>query len=563
MNHNQFQWVFPEPVPETINANLDSFSCPFRSVLYRRGCKTSQDAVSYLLPQDPAFPRELDLGHLDLACDLIKNSINSDQKIAVYGDYDVDGITATALLALALRNITSQVSTYIPNRLSDGYGLNKSAIDSLHQQGIDLLITVDNGIRSNPEVSYANSLGMKVIITDHHQPSDPLPDAFAIINPKLPGDPYPNKNLAGVGVAYKLVCRLGDHFSQINPCEYLDLVALGTIADIVPLSGENRYLVKQGLIQINQRQRQSLLSIIGTAGLQNKIISASDISYQIAPRINSSSRLSNTNHLVPLDLLLSTNPAVCGTHAQIIEIHNDRRKRISQDMQERLDSLFSSQESLPPILISFDPENVLGVAGITAGHLTRKYYLPTIIGTVGERTTTASCRSIPEFDIISALNDNSDLFIRFGGHKLAAGFTVENDHLAEVCERMTALAENKFSKLDLRPQLEIDAVVSLSDLQTDLHRELQKLEPTGEGNPTPVFVVREISTKQLSRVGKKGDHLKFIIDDGEKTMPAIAFGLGRLADAISGKIDVAFNFTENEYRGKKEYQLQVLDIKPS
>ncbi len=563
MTRIQYQWIFPDPVPKSISSRLDSFSMPFRSVLYRRGIKTSQDSVSFLLPQDPSFPQALELGHLEKACNLIKESIEKDQVIAVFGDYDTDGITATALLTLALQKVTPRLIPIIPNRLKDGYGLNMSSVDYLAEQGVDLLVTVDNGISSTAEIGHAKSLGMKVIITDHHQPSQSLPDADAIINPKLPGDPYLNKNLAGVGVAYKLICKLAADFPEIKPKEYLDLVAVGTIADVVPLSGENRYLVKQGLIQINQHRRQSILSILGTAGLLDNKISASDISFQVAPRLNSSGRLSDADHRAPLDLLLSSDPAYCGELAQTIENHNDRRKLISRSMQERIESQFSTKDPLPPILISFDPDHDLGVAGITAGYLTRKFYLPSIVGKIGKVTSTASCRSIPEFDIIAALNVHKEFFTRHGGHKLAAGFTIENKDLSLFRDSMQSFAERKLSDLELCPQLDIDAIVTLSELNPTLYRELIKLEPTGEGNPTPIFVTRQITAKQVSRVGKFGEHLKFVVDDGSDAMPAIAFGLGPVANLLDRKVDLAFHLTENYFRMQKELQLQVVDIMPA
>ena len=562
MTSSDYHWNLPTPVPESINSNLDTFSPPFRSVLFRRGFMNSQDAVSFLLPQDPSFSEEVSLRHLELGCDLIKKTLEGKQAIAIFGDYDTDGITATALLTLALRKIGGQILPYIPNRFVDGYGLNMPAIDLLHEGGAKLLITVDNGIRSNDEVAYAKSLGMSVIITDHHLPLEIIPAADAIINPKVPGDPYPNKSLAGVGVVYKLICRLSSYYPSIKPEDYLDLVALGTIADIVSLEGENRYLVKQGLIQINQHRRQSLLSVIGAAGYLDQKIYATDISFQIAPRINSSGRLADVNHLVPLELLLSSDPAECGKHAQTLEIHNDRRKRMSRSMQKRIEEQFSPKDPLPPILISLDQDHDLGVAGITAGHLTRKYYLPAIVGAVGDETTTASCRSIPEFDISAALKSIKDLFTRFGGHKLAAGFTIENQNLPAFHEKMTLLAEKELSVLDLQPTLEIDSVVKLSDLNSTLYQELLKLEPTGEGNPMPVFVVRGITAKKVSKVGKFGDHLKFLADDGDNKIPAIAFSQGSSASALTGRFDLACKFTENVFRGKREFQLQVVDIKP-
>lgn len=562
MTRIDYRWNFPDPVPESANANLASFSLPFRSILFRRGCSTVDDALSLLLPEKPSLPRELSLGHIGLACELIHNSLSRQQLIAVYGDYDTDGITATALLTLALQQLSAQVIPFIPNRIRDGYGLNKAALDHLNQQGVQLLITADNGIRSDQEVAYAKSLGMDVIITDHHQPPDPLPNADAIINPKIPGDPYPHKNLAGVGVAYKLVCGLADAHPEISPDDYLDLVAVGTIADIVPLTGENRYLVKQGLILINQHHRRSLSALIGAAGLGERPITASDISFQIAPRLNSSGRLLDADHLVPLQLLLSSDPGTCGNLAQVLEIHNDRRKNTSRSLQARLEDHFSSLETLPPILISLDAANDLGVAGIAAGHLSSKYNSPAIVGSVGEEFTTASCRSIPAFDITAALSQNRELFSHYGGHKLAAGFTINNQHLPVFLERITIQANCALSGLDLRPGLEIDAVVTLEDLDRDLHLELSKLEPTGAGNPVPLFAIQNVTARHTSVVGRSGGHLKMVIKEGTKTISAIAFGRESLPKTRSGKYDIAAYYSENVFRGKREFQLQIVDIKP-
>ncbi len=564
MTHNIYRWIYPDPVPLPVNENLDAFSVPFRSILYRRGCLTMDDALSILVPKDPSHPEGTELRHLDKACDLIKTSHAKYHKVAVYGDYDTDGITSTALLTLALRKIFTQVIPFIPNRISDGYGLNTRAIDLLHKQGTELLITVDNGIRSVDEIAYAKSLGMSVIITDHHHPPEVLPDADAIINPKLPDDPYPNKSLAGVGVAYKLVCRLADYFSEIHPSDYLDLVALGTVADIVPLLGENRSLVKRGLLKINQNPTQSLHSLIGAAGLDGNQITSSDISYQISPRINSSGRLADTeNHLAPLELLLSTEPSRCGEFAQILENHNNRRKALSQQLQDQLESVFADKDRLPFILISLEPDNYLGVAGIAAGSLTHKYYLPAVVGSVGQEFTKASCRSIPEFDLISALSKTRELFKQYGGHKLAAGFTIENKNIPKFRQRFLDLAEQELADLDLQPSLAIDAVVSLSECDDSFYRELNKLEPTGEGNPTPLLVVRDVFAQQKNRVGKYNEHLKLMISDGTSEMAAIAFGLGDSMGSLPDKFNLAGHFTENEFRGVKEYQFRIVDLESS
>lgn len=557
MTHIKYKWNFPKPVPVQVENELNDFSPAFRSILYQRGCRTSQEAVAFLHPLKPDYP---ELSHVDLACQIITKALKEGRKIAVFGDYDTDGITATALLTLALRSLSAHVKPVIPHRIQDGYGLNKASLTNLSQEGYNLLITVDNGIRSKDEVAYAQLLGFQVIITDHHQPPEVLPDAEAIINPKLPGDPYPNKNLAGVGVVYQLICGLSSYFPALEPEQYLDLVALGTIADIVPLTGENRYLVKQGLSRINSFSRPALASLLGISGLTGRRITAADISFQIAPRINSSGRLGEDQYLAPLELLLSSKPDRFGLLSQIIEGHNDRRKQISREMQQRIESQFDALSSLPKILLSLDPEHDQGVAGITAGFLSRKYYLPAIVGKMGPDSTTASCRSIPEFDIIAALEANQSLFTQFGGHKLAAGFTIANERIPQLESRLASQAEASLSGLDLCPSLEIDATVDLSELGHGLYKELLKLEPTGEGNPTPIFALSGVRAKNISRVGAGKEHLKLTISDGKSSLPAIGFGLGELAETIPDRFSIACHFNENEFRGKKEFQLQILDL---
>lgn len=560
MISSKFTWRLPDPLPEPIRTALDTYSDPFASILFRRGIESPEQAVQFLLPRQPATPASQQLLHLDRGCQLIAAAVENREPIAVFGDYDADGITATALLTLALRQIADPVHPLIPSRLEDGYGINQQSIDALAEAGIKLLITVDNGIRAAAEIAYANSLGMKVLVTDHHSPGPDLPPAAALINPKIPGDPYPNKHLAGVGVAYKLLSALAAYYPSIHPDDFLDLVAIGTIADIVPLVGENRYLVKKGLQLINTSPRQGLYSLLGTAGLRDKLITAADISFQIAPRLNASGRLGTDDNLAPLELLLEKDPFVCGPLAQMLENHNLQRKNLSKELQERVDSQFADLDPLPPILIALADDIDLGVAGIAAGYLSRKYYLPAIVGQIGQDTTTASCRSIPEFNIVSALESAQDLFTQYGGHKMAAGFTTANENLDLLQQRLQEQARDSFSTASLTPELAIDATVSLADLNHSLYKELSKLEPTGEGNPLPTFACRGLRAKKISTVGAAGEHLKIILSDGNYSMNAIGFGFGHLAADLSGKFDLAFHFTENQYRGKTEFQLQVIDL---
>ena len=430
-------------------------------------------------------------------------------------------------------------------------------------RGFLFLITVDNGIRSHEEVAYANSLDLVVIITDHHTPEENIPTAAALLNPKLPDDPYPNKNLAGVGVAYKLVCALSNHVTSLNPEDYLDLVAIGTVADIVPLTGENRYLVRQGLTRLNFNQRQSILSLLGASGLVNKVINSSDISYQIGPRLNSSGRLDLESAQTPLKLLLSSDINTCSKYAQKLENHNAKRKSLSKKLEQLVEKFISDQADLPPIHMVFSPEISIGIAGIAAGYLSRKYNLPAIVGQTGDECTTASCRSIAEFNIIKALDSCQDQFVRYGGHPLAAGFTIKNTNIPNVKSHLIELANSLLSDTNRLPQLSIDAELKLEEVNISLYKEIQKMEPVGADNPLPVFVTKNLKAIKPKRVGKDKGHLKMIVTDGLHSFDAICFGFGELFFNLPQEFDLAYNLTTNDYLGPEVLQLQVLDLAPS
>ncbi len=556
-----FLWNDPRPIPDSVAENLEIYSEPFRSILFQRGITTSEGAINFLLPKEQDWHSAIQLRQIDTACQIISAAVENQDLITVYGDYDADGITSTALLTLILRKIGGNVIPFLPNRFSSGYGLNIQKINELHNLGVKLLITADNGIRSNAEVSHAKSLGISVIITDHHEPGNHIPDADALINPKLPDDNYPNKHLAGVGVIYKLVCALQDIYPIINPQDYLDLVAIGTVADVVPLTGENRYLVRQGLTVLNRLQRQGLVSLIGVANLNNRKITSTDISFQIAPRINSSGRLEVDQADIPLKLLLSSSPGESGSLAQELEVHNTRRKVLSRNLQNRINSEILKLVPTPSIIMSFEKNNHLGVAGIAAGYLARKYYSPVIVGHMGSELTIASCRSIPEFNIISALDQCKDLFIRHGGHKMAAGFTIQNQKLTKLKRRLLSITKDHLSGLDLHPKLDIDAEISLDSIDNSLYKELEKLEPAGSHNKQALFLTRNLTVKNKSIVGKNSDHLKLTVSDGDYNFDAIGFGLGHISDIMAEKFDLVYVLTINNYQGKNSFQLQIQDLR--
>jgi single-stranded-DNA-specific exonuclease len=463
------------------------------------------------------------------AVDRIWYAIRNQENIVVYGDYDADGVTATALLGSALKMIGGRVREYIPNRFDEGYGLNLDALQSLHQDGTNLIITVDCGIRSWEEADYSRSAGVDLIISDHHLPLDTIPRAFAVINPKQPGDTYPEKNLAGVGLAYKLAetIFLAETDSP-DPQDFLDLVAIGTVTDMVPLTGENRTMVKKGLEYLRHPRRQGIMALIGVSGLTPARLTATDIGFALGPRINAAGRLDSA--LASLNLLTSHDLGEAGHLAQWLEIQNRERQKVTRQIQEHAENKIIVDDNIPFLLFAADESYNPGVVGLAASRLTDAYYRPSIVASIGEEFTRGSCRSIPEFPITEALDQCKELMEHHGGHAAAAGFTVRNDRLVELIEKMTAIANERLSSLDdLRPKIKADVEVPLSELKPDLLKYLDLIQPTGMGNPTPIFMSRGLKILRHKTVGADGSHLKLAVSDGNITYDAVAFRQGRIS----------------------------------
>ncbi len=561
MNIQHYRWLENPTVPPKVKRELSIFSPILQQLLYNRGINSLPEAEMFLEARLPKNVKGYQLLGLKEAAFRLYQAINDHEKIIVYGDFDVDGITSTALLKSALLSLNAKVSTYIPHRVDEGYGLNFDVIAELHRKGAELLLTVDCGIRALKETKKAKELGLDIIITDHHQPGDTLPDAEAVVNPNQPLDPYPNKDLAGVGVAYKLVEALSQDFPHIDREEYLDLVALGTIADLAPLTGENRYLVRQGLIQLKRSRRQGILSLMGVAGVDPNNLQSSDISFQLAPRLNAAGRLASANFA--LELLLEEDVYRAGKIAQEIEILNTRRKDLMHEMKSVAENIAVPEKKVPPILFAFHPEFNQGIVGLTAGYLAEKYYRPAIVGKRDDETTTASCRSIDGFDIIHALDQHKHLLVNYGGHPSAAGFTIPNENIPNLKEQLTRYARKTLENVDLTPTLYPDMELSLSDLNRELLEEIQWFSPMGVGNPQPSFVSSGLHIKRSRQVGKQNNHLKLLISDGRETFDAIAFRLGHLYDHLPPKIDILYTFEENIYRGRSSLQINIKDIRPS
>jgi single-stranded-DNA-specific exonuclease len=557
------RWEVANPLPSEAIQELSGYPPILRQILYNRGYRLHEQARLYLEAQTPPGCQPVNLLNLPKTIDRINHAINHHEKIVVYGDYDADGVTATALLVLALKTLGAEVKEYIPNRFDEGYGLNMEAMRMLSEEGTNLIITVDCGIRSWDEAEFTRSVGMDLIITDHHSPLNELPHAFAVINPKQSEDTYPEKNLAGVGLAYKLVeaLSLSEKYSNLDAHDYLDLVALGTVADLVPLTGENRSLVRSGLELIRQPIRQGMMALIGVSGLTPARINTTDIGFSLAPRLNASGRLESA--LASFNLLTSPDPMEVGQLAQWLEIQNRDRQKIMRDIQSKAEKQIITDEQVPLLLFAADMEYNPGVVGLAASRLTEQYYRPSIIANIGEKYTRGSCRSIPEFHITQALDQCKDLLEHHGGHAAAAGFTVSNELLPILIDRIRVLAKEQLGGLDLRPKIFAETEIPLSDLKPDLLKYLNWLQPTGMGNPAPIFMSSGLKVTRQKAIGADSSHLKLSVTDGKITYDAIAFRQGYWIAQLPQRVDLMFTFELNEFNGQVSLQLNVKDIRPS
>jgi len=565
MTHTK-RWIIPLLITPEADKALEKFPPILRQILFNRGYASDAEARAFLKAEPDFDTDPFQMRDMKDAIERIREAIEKSEPIAIYGDYDVDGVTSTALLVDVLTSLGADVSGYIPNRFDEGYGLNNDALASLKDKGAKLVITVDCGIRSPDEAHYAKEIGLDLIITDHHHPAEGfLPDALAVINPKQADDKYQDKDLAGVGIAYKLaealVSRLParDNFQLTS---LLDLVALGTVADLAPLVGENRFLVRRGLRQMRETTRQGLFSLAGVAEIDIAKVNATDIGFRLGPRLNAAGRLDEA--LAAFELLTTTDFMRAGQLAQQLDMQNRERQKITRDMQEQAEKLALADDPDTYLLFAFDESFNPGVVGLAASRLTEKYYRPAIVAHKDTDTTRGSCRSIGEFHITNALDQCADILVRHGGHAAAAGFTVENDKLDELILRLKDIAKRELSGKDLRPTLTADAEVPLKEVRPKLLEVLKYLEPTGYANPDAVFVARAARVKYSRTVGAEGRHIKMSLEDeAGMTHDAIGFRLGELQPELPERVDIMFTYEINEYNGRVNYQLNLKDVKPA
>ncbi len=574
------RWQVAVPAPDDFVRALHPLHPLVAQVVYNRGLSTPCAAQRFLDGTRP-LSDPLALVGVEEAVDLIRRAVRDDALIVIYGDYDVDGITACAVLVQTLRTQGARVKPYIPRREDEGYGLNPDAIRALAQEGAGLLITVDCGMRAVDDVQLAHDLGLTTIVTDHHQAEPGARDggtigvADVVINPKCSlGDGEADDDelihLAGVGVAFKLAqallsanrrMPLPTTVREMEEEELLDLVALGTVADMVQLVGENHTLVARGLAHLNAAHRPGLHALMAESGVDPGNVTTKTIGFVLAPRINAAGRLDEA--MTALELLLAPDMASAWPLAQRLEELNRRRREITLAVRERARELLRFEDGLPSLIFAASPDFPHGVVGLAASRLLDDYYRPAVVVSVEDEISKGSARSIPEFHITEALDAVSDLLERHGGHAAAAGFTVQTSRLDELAARLGALADVQLGDRLLLPTLEVDAETSLSDLSWDLYRELEKLQPFGLGNPVPVFVSRGVPVEQGRAVGSDRRHLKLtVVDERRQLWDAIAFGQGHWADHLPARVDLAYRLERNEWNGRVTLQLNVEDLRP-
>lgn len=540
-------------------------------LLFNRGIATEKEIESFFnLDYEQGVSDPFLFADMEKAAERIQKAIDNREKVAVFGDYDADGVTATALIFETLKSLgLENVIVYIPDRQMEGYGMNAEAIDYLRNEGVKLIITVDCGITNGAEVQKAKDLGMDVIITDHHHVSQNLPGALAVINPHLENSGRRFAELAGVGVAFKLSQAL---YRKMNPSGIeqlkwlLDLVAVGTVADCVPLLGENRVLVKYGLIVLSKSRRAGLLEMfkVGRISIdENNVPDAQKVAFQIAPRINAAGRMDHAN--VAYNLIIEKNKVAARAMALEIESKNQERQKVTAEIVRETKVIAQNSFKNKKIIFAYSEHWPVGILGLVAGKIAEEFNKPTVVLQKQKKEYVGSLRSIPEVNIIEALEKCSEYLLKFGGHAQAAGVRVAHGQIEKFYEKLAEVIERELEGKEINPSIDVDMEIKTEDINWDLVLQLKKMEPFGEGNEEPVFLLRDMVAEEVKIVGNGSRHLKISLRDGDgtpKIFDSIGFGMGDKFPALKGgaKVDVVFNLRQDEWNGNKKIQLKLVDL---
>lgn len=556
------KWQVYEADENKISELIDKYNLNrlLATILVNRGITEETDIRLFLEPTRNDFHDPFLITDMKIAVDRIIKAIENKENVTIYGDYDVDGITSITVLKSFLQDRGLEVSSYIPNRLDEGYGLNKDAIDKIAEQKCDLMITVDCGISAINEIEYANSLGIETIITDHHEPGNELPKAMAVIDNKRKDSNYPFRELAGVGVVFKLIQAIGKKLNlrEEEYLKYLDIVCVGTISDIVPLVDENRVIAKLGLMLISQTRNMGLRSIINSSGYSK--IDSNTISFGVAPRINACGRMGKAEEA--LELFLSKNINQVNELTKRLNEHNRIRQETEKNIFETAVNQIQREHLDKNNAIVVGGENWHhGVIGIVSSKITEMYFKPSILLSFEEDGIgKGSGRSIPGFDLHDALMKCQDMIEKFGGHSMAVGVTVKKEKFEEFKNKFEEIATEANIK-EIIPIINIDAKISLAGIEKDMVESLKRLEPFGEGNKMPIFAFKNLKIDSI-RALSEGKHLKLTLKDNNTIINAIGFNIGYLADEyrIGDKIDVAGVLEINSFNGVESLQINIKDI---
>jgi single-stranded-DNA-specific exonuclease len=527
-------------------------------VLANRNIKTPLEAERFLNASHQDMHDPNLFSGMRKAVELIKGARERNDNVMIFGDYDADGITSIALLKGALKKAGLKVSYYLPHRIKEGYGLTRNILQTVKENNVKLLITVDCGISNHREIEELKRHGVDVIITDHHEPSTPsLPCADSIIDPKAAGSGYPYRDLAGVGVAYKLAQAI----SNSRMLEDLDLVALGTIADSAPLTGENRVFAREGLQRISKAERPGIMALIESAGMRERKFNSTFVSFILAPRINASGRMSSAE--VSLRLLMSRTVEEAQDFAKVIELYNRERQKVEGRIMQEAEDLINKEINFKEhkiIVIAKDGWHQ-GVLGIVASKIADKFYRPAIVISLDEELCKGSARSVKSFHLFNALVECKHHLDSFGGHAHAAGLQITRDSIDDFRTSINRLAHEKMTLEDLLPSLEVDMELSLSDVNEDVAAELEQLDPLGAGNPEPLFYTRNLMLKG-EPLSLQRDTLKFWVTDGSITYQAIGFGMGGFKESLlaAGRFDLVYTPRIDTWREESSLILEVKDI---
>ncbi len=570
--HNN--WTYEKPSDEVRQLTKElaekiGMSEVIAELLIRRGIKTESAAKRFFRPMLSELIDPFLMNDMDVAVDRLNDAMGRKERIMVYGDYDVDGCTAVALVFKFLQQFYSNIEYYIPDRYEEGYGVSIKSIDYAVEKGVKLIIVLDCGIKAIEEIAYAKERGIDFIICDHHVPDEVMPPAVAILNPKRTDSTYPFHDLSGCGVGFKLMQAFaknnGIPFSRLIPL--LDLCAVSIAADIVNVMGENRILAFHGLKQLNQNPSVGMKAIIEVCQLTGKEISMSDIVFKMGPRINASGRMQNGKEAV--DLLVERDFQKALKEAGLMNEQNERRKDIDKQMTEEANRIVEKLEgqSHQASIVLYDNDWKKGVIGIVASRLTEIYFRPTVVLTIIDGMATGSARSVAGFDIYEAIKSCRDLLENFGGHTYAAGLSLKMENIQSFKQRFQTYVEQHITEEQKKANLDIEAIIDFKDINKKMHSDLKKMAPFGPGNTKPLFCTKNVYDYGTSKVvGRQQEHIKLELVDSMSShvMNGIAFGQSASAKYIKSKrsFDIVFTIEENAYK-RGEVQLQIEDIKPN